>query len=58
MVTSHELTQTLTQYYHFRYCLILTSTPLQNDLPKLLALFKSLLPKIFNSQGASHPIIT
>jgi hypothetical protein len=43
------LAQTLTQYYHFRYRLILTSTPLQNNVPELLALLNFVLPKIFNS---------
>ncbi|EIW80853.1 hypothetical protein CONPUDRAFT_19934, partial [Coniophora puteana RWD-64-598 SS2] len=36
--TQSKLSQTLTQYYHSRYCLILTGTPLQNNLPELWSL--------------------
>ena len=47
--TQSKLVQTLTQYYHSRYRLILTGTPLQNNLPELWALLNFVLPKIFNS---------
>lgn len=47
--TQSKLAQTLTQYYHSRYRLILTGTPLQNNLPELWALLNFVLPKIFNS---------
>ncbi|KAH8108301.1 SNF2 family N-terminal domain-containing protein, partial [Phellopilus nigrolimitatus] len=36
--TQSKLSQTLTQYYYSRYYLILTGTPLQNNLPELWAL--------------------
>lgn len=44
-----KLSQTLSQFYHSRYRLILTGTPLQNNLPELWALLNFVLPKIFNS---------
>ncbi|KAJ2914877.1 hypothetical protein MD484_g5545, partial [Candolleomyces efflorescens] len=47
--TQSKLVQTLTTYYHSRYRLILTGTPLQNNLPELWALLNFVLPKIFNS---------
>ncbi|KAI0641156.1 SNF2 family N-terminal domain-containing protein [Trametes meyenii] len=47
--TQSKLVQTLTQYYHSRYRLILTGTPLQNNLPELWALLNFALPKVFNS---------
>src|ERR1700722_15873075 len=47
--TQSKLSQTLTTYYHSRYRLILTGTPLQNNLPELWALLNFVLPKIFNS---------
>ncbi|GAA6031503.1 hypothetical protein JCM8097_006487 [Rhodosporidiobolus ruineniae] len=47
--TQSKLSQTLTQYYHTRYRLILTGTPLQNNLPELWALLNFVLPKIFGS---------
>jgi len=47
--TQSKLVQTLTQYYHSRHRLILTGTPLQNNLPELWALLNFVLPKIFNS---------
>ncbi|KAG8864316.1 hypothetical protein FRB96_006137 [Tulasnella sp. 330] len=47
--TQSKLAQTLTQYYSTRYRLILTGTPLQNNLPELWALLNFVLPKIFNS---------
>ena len=47
--TQSKLAQTLTQYYHSRFRLILTGTPLQNNLPELWSLLNFVLPKIFNS---------
>ena len=44
-----KLTTTLVQYYNTRHRLILTGTPLQNNLPELWALLNFVLPKIFNS---------
>jgi ATP-dependent helicase STH1/SNF2 len=44
-----KLTQVLTQYYAARFRLILTGTPLQNNLPELWALLNFVLPHIFNS---------
>ncbi|GAB5591414.1 ATP-dependent DNA helicase Snf21 [Umbelopsis nana] len=47
--TNSKLTSVLRQYYRSRYRLILTGTPLQNNLPELWALLNFILPKIFNS---------
>lgn len=47
--TQSKLSSTLTQYYSTKYRLILTGTPLQNNLPELWALLNFVLPKIFNS---------
>lgn len=47
--SASKLTQTLTQYYSCRFRLILTGTPLQNNLPELWALLNFVLPHIFNS---------
>ncbi|WWC85737.1 uncharacterized protein L201_000603 [Kwoniella dendrophila CBS 6074] len=44
-----KLSQTLNEHYSSRYRLILTGTPLQNNLPELWALLNFALPKIFNS---------
>lgn len=44
-----KLSETLTHNYHSDYRLILTGTPLQNNLPELWALLNFALPKIFNS---------
>ncbi|KAM9920454.1 hypothetical protein OXX80_012435, partial [Metschnikowia pulcherrima] len=44
-----KLSETLTHFYHSDYRLILTGTPLQNNLPELWALLNFVLPKIFNS---------
>lgn len=47
--TQSKLSQTLTQYYRSNYRLILTGTPLQNNLPELWSLLNFVLPKVFNS---------
>ncbi|QSL66664.1 hypothetical protein MERGE_001048 [Pneumocystis wakefieldiae] len=47
--TQSKLSFTLTTYYSSKYRLILTGTPLQNNLPELWALLNFVLPKIFNS---------
>ncbi|KAJ1958911.1 ATP-dependent DNA helicase Snf21, partial [Dipsacomyces acuminosporus] len=44
-----KLAFTLTTYYSTRYRLILTGTPLQNNLPELWALLNFILPRIFSS---------
>lgn len=44
-----KLSLTLKQYYRTKNRLILTGTPLQNNLPELWALLNFVLPKIFNS---------
>ena len=48
--TQSKLSSTLVNHYHSRNRLILTGTPLQNNLPELWALLNFVLPKIFNSQ--------
>ncbi|CDR39266.1 CYFA0S03e01530g1_1 [Cyberlindnera fabianii] len=45
-----KLSATIAQYYHTKNRLILTGTPLQNNLPELWALLNFVLPKVFNSQ--------
>ncbi|CEH13379.1 snf2-family atp dependent chromatin remodeling factor snf21 [Ceraceosorus bombacis] len=47
--TESKLTVTLVQNYVSRYRLLLTGTPLQNNLPELWALLNFVLPRIFNS---------
>lgn len=44
-----KLSVTLRSYYKTKNRLILTGTPLQNNLPELWALLNFVLPKIFNS---------
>ncbi|KAF2422072.1 hypothetical protein EJ08DRAFT_653281 [Tothia fuscella] len=44
-----KLSSTITQYYTTRYRIILTGTPLQNNLPELWALLNFVLPNIFKS---------
>lgn len=47
--TESKLSSTLSTYYTSRYRLILTGTPLQNNLPELWALLNFVLPNIFKS---------
>lgn len=47
--TNSKLSQTLTTFYTSRHRIILTGTPLQNNLPELWALLNFVLPKVFNS---------
>ncbi|CAJ0843474.1 2469_t:CDS:10, partial [Entrophospora sp. SA101] len=44
-----KLSMILTNNYQCRYRLILTGTPLQNNLPELWSLLNFILPKIFDS---------
>ncbi|CAL9735356.1 nuclear protein Sth1p/NPS1 [Monosporozyma servazzii] len=44
-----KLSHTIQHYYKTKNRLILTGTPLQNNLPELWALLNFVLPKIFNS---------
>ncbi|KAI7907142.1 SNF2 family N-terminal domain-containing protein [Cokeromyces recurvatus] len=47
--SNSKLTVCLRQHYRTQYRLILTGTPLQNNLPELWALLNFILPKIFKS---------
>ncbi|CAG8489424.1 2930_t:CDS:2 [Acaulospora morrowiae] len=47
--TNSKLSLVLSNDYTLRYRLILTGTPLQNNLPELWSLLNFILPKIFNS---------
>ena len=44
-----KLSSTITNYYTSRFRIILTGTPLQNNLPELWALLNFVLPSIFKS---------
>ncbi|KAJ7859520.1 SNF2-family ATP dependent chromatin remodeling factor snf21 [Mycena olivaceomarginata] len=44
-----KLAVTLTTYYYSRYRLLLSGTPLQNNLTELWSLLNFVLPRIFNS---------
>lgn len=43
-----KFSETLTQDYHSIHRLLLTGTPLQNNLGELWALLNFLLPKVFS----------
>ena len=47
--TQSKLSQTLSQYYHSRYRLVLIETPLQKSLSEVWDLFNFVLPKVFNT---------
>merc|ERR1712000_573867 len=49
MKNAPKLSSTISHYYTTRYRLILTGTPLQNNLPELWALLNFVLPTIFKS---------
>ncbi|KAJ3194827.1 hypothetical protein HK101_001829 [Irineochytrium annulatum] len=47
--SNSKLSTTLMQHYNTRYRVLLTGTPLQNNLPELWSLLNFILPKVFNS---------
>lgn len=49
--SNNKLSQTLMQFFNSSRRLLLTGTPLQNNLPELWALLNFLLPDVFNSSS-------
>jgi SNF2 family DNA or RNA helicase len=49
--SNNKLSTTLMQFFNSSRRLLLTGTPLQNNLPELWALLNFLLPDVFNSSA-------